>query len=110
MKIKDFASEINAEILSLPHPDAEIEGGYCGDLLSWVMGRAESGQVWITIMTNINIVAVASLADVCAILLTEDAEVDASVISKAKEQGINVLRTGMSSFDAAVSVGKCINN
>ena len=106
MKISDFATKINAEILSMPDPDAEISGGYCGDLLSWVMGRAEEGQVWITIMSNINTVAVASLADVSAILLSENVEIDDSVIAKANEQGINLLRTEMSSFEAAVKLGE----
>ena len=106
MNISEFAQEINAEVLTMPRPDAEILGGYCGDLLSWVMGRAEEGQVWITIMTNINIVAVASLADVSAILLTESVEVEDTVIKKAEEQGINVLRTDLASFDAAIEVGK----
>ena len=105
MKINELAQKLNAEILSMPSPDAEVTGGYCGDLLSWVMGRAKEGQVWITIMTNINIVAVASLSEVSAILLTESSEVDNGVIEKAKEQGINVLRTAMSSYEAALAVG-----
>ena len=108
MTISDFAAKINAEILSLPDPGAEISGGYCGDLLSWVMGRAEEGQVWITIMSNINTVAVASLADVSGILLSENVEIDESVIAKAKEQGINLIRTEMSSFEAAVALGELI--
>ena len=108
MKICDFAAKINAEILSMPRPEVEITGGYCGDLLSWVMGRAEEGQVWITIMSNINTVAVASLADVSAILLSENAEIEETVISKATEQGINLLRTKMSTFEAAVALGELI--
>ena len=108
MKICDFAAKINAEILSMPRPDAEITGGYCGDLLSWVMGRAEEGQVWITIMSNINTVAVASLADVSAVLLSESAEIEESVVLKAKEQGINLLRTPMSTYEAAVALGDLI--
>ena len=90
----------------MPRPDFEISGGYCGDLLSWVMGRADAGQVWITIMTNINIVAVAALADVSAILVAENAEIEDSVVEMAKEQGINILKTELSAFDAALVVGK----
>ena len=106
MKINDLIKKLELKILVEGDLDREIMGGYCGDLLSWVMGRAEEGQVWITIMTNINIVAVASLADVSAILLTESVEVDDAVIKKAEEQGINVLRTSLASFDAAIAVGK----
>ena len=60
MKVKDFARLAGLEIICMPDPEREIEGGYCGDLLSWVMGRADSGSAWVTIMSNINIVAVAS--------------------------------------------------
>ena len=106
MTVNELAQKLNAEVLSMPSPDSEITGGYCGDLLSWVMGRAKEGQVWITIMTNINIVAVASLSEVSAILLTEGSEIEVNVIEKAKEQGINILRTEMSSYEAALAVGE----
>jgi hypothetical protein len=49
--------------LNLSDGEKEITGGYTGDLLSWVMGRASCGNAWITIMSNINIIAVASLLD-----------------------------------------------
>ena len=52
MNILQIADELNFEKLSLPEPDAEVTGGYVGDLLSWVMGRAESDQIWVTIMTK----------------------------------------------------------
>ena len=55
----------------LPDGDRLISGVYIGDLLSWVMGRANSGDAWLTIMSNMNIIAVASLADVACIILAE---------------------------------------
>ena len=106
MTISEFAEKISAQILTMPDPDAEVTGGYCGDLLSWVMGRAEEGQVWITIMTNLNILAVATLSGISAILLSENVEVDKEVITKAEEQGINVIRTEMSTYEAALALGK----
>lgn len=54
----------------------EVAGGYCGDLLSWVMSRAQSGDVWFTVMGNVNSIAVAMLADVACIVLCEDAPLD----------------------------------
>ena len=106
MNILQIADELCLEKLSLPDPDAEVSGGYVGDLLSWVMGRAESGQVWVTIMTNINILAVASLSGVSGIIVAEGAEVPTEVIGKAKEQGINLLRSKLSAFDIVCSVGQ----
>ena len=59
MTVKELAEKYSFEALTLPQPDRIVSGGYTGDLLSWVMGRAESDNAWITIMTNVNIVAVA---------------------------------------------------
>ena len=58
MKISQLVTCLDLEVLTMPEPDVQITGGYVGDLLSWVMGRAEAGHVWVTIMTNINILAV----------------------------------------------------
>jgi len=92
----------------LPDPDREISGVYIGDLLSWVMGRANSGDVWITIMSNNNILAVASLADTACILVAEDVALESELLKTAEEKGINVLLTDKSIYDAAVTISKLI--
>ena len=106
MNVSELAKIINAEILAMPEPESEVDGCYCGDLLSWVMGRAREGQLWITIMTNINVIAVASLSGVSAVLISENAEIESNIISKAESQGINILRTSEATFEAALNVQK----
>ena len=64
----------------------EVSGGYCGDLLSWVMGRATEGNVWVTIMTNINMVTVASLAGISLVILCDNSEIDDEVVKTASEK------------------------
>ena len=108
MNIETIVKELDFEVLSLPCPDAEINGGYAGDLLSWVMGRANAGNIWVTIMTNINIVAVASLVGVSAIVVAENSEIATEVIDKAKEQGINLLRTDKAIFETVLAIGEKI--
>ena len=95
-------TEHGFEPLALPEPDREITGVYIGDLLSWVMGRAQSGDAWITIMSNINIAAVASLADVACVILAEGVELSEDVAKAAISKGINILSFEASAFDAAV--------
>lgn len=109
MKISEMAQQLGWEILAMPAPDMEVTGGYTGDLLSWVMGRAQAGDVWITIMTNRNIMAVATLAGVSAVVVTEQAEIDAEVICLAEAQDINLIRTSAASFETACAVGKLIS-
>ncbi|NLL91529.1 MAG: hypothetical protein GX222_03810 [Ruminococcaceae bacterium] len=81
--------------------DREITGGFCGDLLSWVMGRAKEGDLWFTIMGNINTIAVASLTDVSAVVFCEGVTAAEDVINKAGEEGINLFSTELPVFEAA---------
>lgn len=88
----------------MPDPEAEVTGAYIGDLLSWVMGRASEGDAWITIMSNVNTVAVATLTGVSCIILAEGVTLDDEVLSTAKNKGVNVLSTVMSAYDCAVAL------
>jgi len=108
MKISEMAQLLGWETLAMPDPDIEVTGGYAGDLLSWVMGRAKAGDVWVTIMTNRNIMAVATLAGVSAVVVTEHAEIDEEIVKLAEEQDINLLRSAQPTFETACAVGKLL--
>ncbi len=86
--------------------EAEITGVYCADLLSWAMGKAPEGCAWCTVMGNVNAVAVASLASVAAVVLCEGAGLDANAAERAKNEGINIVKTSLSSFEAGVAIAK----
>ena len=104
MTVKELTELHGFTALSLPAPEREIEGVYVGDLLSWVMGRASACNAWITIMSNINILAVATLSDVACVILTEGVTLDDSVRATAEEKGINVLSSSLTSYEAAVKL------
>ncbi len=101
MKVIEIAEKLSLTPISLPDAEREIEGAYIGDLLSWVMGRAQSGDAWITIMSNVNIVAVASLADVACIILAEGVTLDDNVKTTAEQKGINVLTSEKTAYQLA---------
>ena len=102
MRVKDLLEdEIGFEAVTIPDPEREITGGYCGDLLSWVMGKAKEGNAWFTIMSNINIVAVATLTDVACIVVTEGVQLSEEIVSTATQKGVNILSTTMDTFMAA---------
>ena len=98
MTVNSLIEKLDLEVLNLCEGECEITGGYVGDLLSWVMGKAESGDMWVTIMTNVNVVAVASLVDVACVVIADKAEVAPEVIEKAKAQGIDLLRSAKSAY------------
>lgn len=101
MTVRELADRLSLSPLAMPRAEREFSGVYIGDLLSWVMGRAENDNVWITIMSNINIVAVASLADVACILLAEGVTLDPSVRNTAEEKGVNVLTSQKTAYELA---------
>lgn len=76
-----------------------ICGVYCGDLLSWVMSHAKSDFCLVTIMSNINVLAVASLLDLSCVILAESVKADDEFIKIAKEKNINVLSSNDTSFE-----------
>ncbi len=108
MTVKQFASQSGFKAVSLPHPEREITGCYIGDLLSWVMGRCGDGELWITIMSNVNVVAVSTLADAASVILAEGVTLDDEVLKVALEKGVNVLSTELSAYEAARAVAALI--
>jgi hypothetical protein len=104
MTVTKFAEAFGYEVLCMPEPDREISGGYSGDLLSWVMGRLREGDAWVTIMSNVNVVAVATLADPSCIILSEGVDPEDGVIGRAVAQGVNMLRSGKASFDVCADI------
>jgi len=77
----------------------EVTGGYVGDLLSDVMAHSTSGNVWVTIQTHPNIIAVASLKEMAAILLAGGREPDPETLKKAEEEGIPLLTSPLPAFE-----------
>ena len=104
MTVREMAERLALTPLSLVDGEREVSGVYIGDLLSWVMGRASSGDVWITIMSNINIVAVASLADVACIVLAEGVTLEESVRTTAEQKGVNIFTTEKTAYEVAAAL------
>lgn len=84
--------------------DREITIPFCCDLLSIAMGRAPSSCAWVTVMGNMNTLAVATLADAACVILAEGAVLDEIAKKKAADQDITVLSTQMPIFEAALKV------
>ena len=108
MTVLDLKESLGLTPCALPDPEREISGAYVGDLLSWVMGRAKSGDAWITIMSNKNIAAVATLCDTACIILAEGVNPDEGVSELAEEKGINVLSSPLSSYEIATAISKLL--
>lgn len=108
MTVKELSEKLNCAVLVEGDMTREVTGGYCGDLLSWVMGRAKSGDCWMTVMGNINAVAVAVLADTACIVLTENATLDDDARARAEMQSITILGTDENAYSVSVKLGELL--
>ena len=98
MKVSDLVRELNLTVFcGEAGLDAEISGGYTSDLLSDVMGHI--GMLWVTMQTHQNIVAVATLKDVAAVLIVNGASPDEETLEKGKEEDVPLLGTPLSAFE-----------
>lgn len=100
MKISELKTRLNAKELFVPNPEREADEGYCGDFLSFVMQRAPENSVWFTVMTNVNVAAVASLTGVSAVVVCEGSKCDAQLIEKIKTTDVALLETDLDIFGA----------
>ena len=104
MTVHELATACNLKVLVSPDPQREVDGVYIGDLLSWVMGKAGEGNAWITIMSNVNVIAVATLSDVACVIFAEGVEPDADLITLADTKGVNLLSSPLSAYGTAIKL------
>ncbi len=108
MTVQNLIDDFSLEVLCCGDKaaDKEVMGGYCGDLLSWVMSKANEGDCWLTVMGNVNSIGVAVLTDVACILLTENSAFDDDAKLRAVQNGVIVLRSKENAFDLAVKIAE----
>lgn len=104
MTVSQLAVALELTVFCLPRPDAPVTGGYAGDLLSWVMGRAAPGDAWLTIMSNVNVAAVALMAEVACVILTEGVRPDEALLQRCGEHEINLLGSAGGVFSLAAEL------
>lgn len=83
-----------------------FDGVYAGDLLSRAMSHVKAGNLWITIMTNTNVIAVASLTEAAAVILAEGVELLPEALDAARENGITVLSSALSVYELCAEISR----
>ncbi len=100
MKVSDIINELGLTVFSGQSGiDKEITGGYVSDLLSDVMGHAKEGQIWCTLQTHKNVMAIASLKDLSAIILVKGFKPDEDMAEQGEVEGVPVLGTTETTFE-----------
>lgn len=110
MRVKEIIEALDLTLITGKEGiDNEVSGAYTSDLLSDVMGNIQDGNVWITLQTHKNVLAIASLRDASAIILVKGLQPDADMLEKAKEEGIPVLSTTMQAFETSGKLYQLFN-
>ena len=109
MKVNTLLSISTLRALHIADGEREITSCYIGDLLSWVMGRAKADSAWITIMSNVNVLAVATLADTSAVILAEGVMPDDEFIAIAKAKGVNLFVSSLPAYESAIALSELLS-
>ena len=100
MRVSEIVEKLGLTVLvDAANLADEVHGGYVADLLSCVIAGAQAGDLWITLQTHVNIIAVASLKELAAIIVTEGAVVAAATLEKAEQQGVVVLSSAEPTYE-----------
>jgi len=99
MKLEEIARHLALKVHTAKGKlDIEVTGGYACDLLSQVMARAQAGNVWVTMQSHVNIVAVASLLNLAGIIITGGGQPDAATLEKAEQENVVILTTPLTTY------------
>ena len=111
MKVKELVEKLNLKVLSGEKGlDREIDGCYISDLLSDVMGNAMEGNIWITLQTHKNVMAVASLKELACIILVKNLVTNDETIEQSNDDDLPILQTSLPTYEIAGLVYNLLNN
>ena len=99
MTLKELIACTESTLMTPELPlDTPVACGYACDLLSWVMAHGQPGMAWVTVQTHMNVIAVASLMEMTAVILPEGIEMEAPSLAKAREEGVAVLQSPLTAY------------
>ncbi len=100
MTVAEIIEKFDVTVLNQGDLNAQIENGYAGDFLSNVVSKAPESSIWFTVMNNVNVCAVACLADIHAIVLCENTSPDSRLLEKCEAENITLLRSKRDVFSS----------
>lgn len=106
MNLSDVMNQLNLEEVVKTTQEKEVNNVYIGDLLSIVMSKSQENDIWITIQTHVNVIAVAALVGISAVIVVEGMKVEQDTIEKAKEMNIPIYTTSLSAYEIACKLNE----
>ena len=109
MTVKELSDALGYRVLCAPSMDREILGGVACDLLSRAMSHMKAGDAWITVISHVNVVAIATLTDPACIIFSDGIEPEAEVLDRAREHGVNLLSASKDTFSVCAEISAICN-
>ena len=102
MKLKEIVEKLSLTVITGQDKlENEVTGGYVSDLLSDVIANSKEGNLWITLQTHQNIIAVATLKELSGIVIVNNREPDEETVKKAEQEKIPLLTSKLTTFEIA---------
>jgi UDP-N-acetylmuramoylalanine-D-glutamate ligase len=98
MTVEEIVKALGLQVITAGEIGREVTGGYASDLLSCVMAKAQVGNIWVTLQAHPNVVAVASLLGLAAVIISEGIKPDHETVERAKENGVTLLGSPQTTF------------
>ncbi len=98
MTVEEIVARLGLQVFSYGNTERPVTGGYASDLLSCVMAKAQAGNVWVTLQAHPNVVAVASLLDLAAVIVSEGLRPDQETLERAEQNGVVLLGSPRTTF------------
>lgn len=109
LSVEYVIEKLGLIVLTDPCSDQNVSSGYCCDMLSWVMSRLERNACWFTILSSMNVVAVASLTECPLVIITEGVHVDEEVLKRAREQEVCICSTDKDTYESVCALYTLLN-
>jgi hypothetical protein len=100
LKLTDLVKKLRLEVKTgAQRLDVGVTRGYASDLMSDVMANANEGDLWVTLQTHQNIVAVAVMKSLAGIILVNSREPEEETIQKAEAEGVPIMTSTLPAFE-----------
>jgi hypothetical protein len=109
LNVDVIVDKLGLKVLTDNSSDRKVSSGYCCDMLSWVMSRLERDACWFTILSSMNVVAVASLTDCPLVIITEGVHVDETVLRKARDEDVCICSTEKDTYESVCDLYTLLN-
>jgi len=111
MTVQEVVEKLNLTVFSGSEElSTAVTGGYTSDLLSDVMGHADAGYLWITLQAHKNVIAIASLKELAAIILVKGITPDEDTLTLANQENIPILGSDLQTFELSGKIYELIKN